>query len=67
MDAGVDDDDLLVVRGRSLGQRLLGLLAAFSFVALGLASVVPMLQPPRPEFPDQRRSPTGAAAPLRHA
>ncbi len=65
--AGAEDDDLLVVRGRSLGQRLLGLLAAFSFVALGLASVVPMLQPPRPEMPDQRRSPTASAAPLAQA
>lgn len=53
-----DDDGLLVDPGMSLGLRLLALLGAFSFLMLGIASIVPLLQspPPRP-LPDQRQAP----------
>lgn len=56
-----DQDDLpLVDPGRNLALRLLALLGAFSFLMLGLASVVvPLLQaPPPPPLPDQRSRPT---------
>lgn len=51
-----DDEAPLIDPGRSLGLRLLALLGAFSFVMLGLSSVlVPLLQqPPPPPLPDQR-------------
>jgi len=54
------DDQPLVDPGRSLALRLLALVGAFSFVMLGLASVVvPLLQaPPPPPMPDQRSRPT---------
>jgi hypothetical protein len=53
-----EEEELLEVRGRSLGQRLLGLLAAFSFLALGLSSMVPQLQPQAPPaLPDRRPTP----------
>jgi hypothetical protein len=53
-----DEEELLQHRGLSLGQRLLGLLAAFSFLALGIGSLVPMLQPQAPPaMPDRQQSP----------
>jgi hypothetical protein len=53
--AGSDDDEPLVDPGRSLGLRLLALLGAFSFLMIGLSSLVPLLQPtPPPPMPDQR-------------
>jgi hypothetical protein len=48
----------LVDRGRPLGLRLLALLGAFSFVMLGISSLVPLLRPPLPPpMPDQREGP----------
>ena len=40
-----DDGDWPIDRGRPLGLRLLALLGAFSFVMLGLSSLVPLLHP----------------------
>jgi hypothetical protein len=52
------EEELLQPRGLSLGQRLLGLLAAFSFLALGIGSMIPVLQPQAPApMPDRPRSP----------
>lgn len=49
---------MLQRRGISLGQRLLGLLAAFSFLTLGIGSLVPMLQPQAPPaMPDRQQRP----------
>ena len=42
-----DDGDWPVDPGRPLGLRLLALLGAFSFVMLGLGSLVPLLHPPQ--------------------
>lgn len=53
--AGSGDDEPLVDPGRGLALRLLALLGAFSFLMLGLSSLVPLLRPPPPPpMPDQR-------------
>jgi hypothetical protein len=53
--AGSDDDEPLVDPGRSLVLRLLALLGAFSFLMIGLSSLVPLLRPPTPpSIPGQR-------------
>lgn len=45
----LEEDQPLVDPGRSLPLRLLALLGAFSFLMLGLASVlIPLLQTPQP-------------------
>ncbi|MEB3352660.1 MAG: hypothetical protein VKM34_00255 [Cyanobacteriota bacterium] len=46
-------------RGRGVGLRLLALLGAFSFLMLGVSSLIPLLQPAPPQLPDQRREPVG--------
>jgi hypothetical protein len=52
------DDEPLVDPGRSLGLRLLALLGAFSFLMIGISSIVPLLQPlSPPPMPDQRDGP----------
>lgn len=52
------EDEPLEDRGRSLWLRLLALLGAFSFVMLGLSSLVPLLRPPPPPpMPDHRHGP----------
>jgi hypothetical protein len=53
-----DDNDLPTGPSLSLPLRLLALLGAFSFLMIGLSSVVPLLRspPPRP-LPDQQRGP----------
>ncbi|MEB3234372.1 MAG: hypothetical protein VKM98_02995 [Cyanobacteriota bacterium] len=57
-----DDDAPLVDPGRNLGLRLLALLGAFSFLMLGLASVlIPLLQSPPPSpSPTLPRQPSSA-------
>ncbi|MCP9928802.1 hypothetical protein [Cyanobium sp. CH-040] len=56
LDSG--DDEPLVDPGRSLVLRLLALLGAFSFLMIGLSSLVPLLRPPPPPpLPDQRDGP----------
>ncbi|MFQ6538751.1 MULTISPECIES: hypothetical protein [Aphanothece] len=53
-----EDEAPLVDPGRGLGLRLLALLGAFSFLMIGLSSLVPLLQPPRPPArPDLHRQP----------
>ena len=53
--AGSGDDEPLVDPGRSLALRLLALLGAFSFLMIGLSSLVPLLRPPPPpSMPGQR-------------
>ena len=52
------DDEPLVDPGRSLALRLLALLGAFSFLMIGLSSLVPLLrQPPPTPMPQQRDAP----------
>jgi hypothetical protein len=54
-----EDEEVLQHRGLNLGQRLLGLLGAFSFLALAISSVVPMLQPQAPPaLPERQQSPS---------
>jgi hypothetical protein len=49
------NEEPLVDRGRSLWLRLLALLGAFSFLMIGISSILPLLQPPSPpSMPDQR-------------
>jgi hypothetical protein len=59
--SGVNEEDpetWPVDRGRPLGLRLLALLGAFSFLMLGVSSLVPLLRPPPPPpMPDQRDGP----------
>ncbi|TVS05957.1 MAG: hypothetical protein EA413_05620 [Cyanobium sp. PLM2.Bin73] len=53
-----DDDDLPAAQGLPLPLRLLALIGAFSFLMIGLSSVVPLLRPPPPRpMPDQHRGP----------
>jgi hypothetical protein len=50
-----DPEEWAVDRGRPLGLRLLALVGAFSFLMLGISSLVPLLRPPPPPpMPDQR-------------
>jgi len=58
----VDEDLPLVDPGRNLGLRLLALVGAFSFLMLGLASVVvPLLQLPRSPMPAPKPEPRPSA------
>ena len=43
--------------GRPLGLRLLALLGALSFLALGISSLLPMLQRPGPQRPEPMSKP----------
>jgi hypothetical protein len=56
-----EHDELPRSEGLSLPLRLLALLGAFSFVMLGLSSVLPLLRPEPPApLPDQPRGPLAA-------
>lgn len=50
-----DDEEPLLDPGRSLALRILALLGAFSFLMIGISSIVPLLYPaPPPQTPNQR-------------
>jgi len=58
------DDEPLIDPGRPIGLRLLALVGAASFLMIGIASLVPLLewlrQPPAPPSPlDPRQRPVG--------
>ncbi|WP_398334777.1 hypothetical protein [Vulcanococcus sp.] len=60
--APIDDGDWPVDPGRPWGLRLLALLGAFSFVMIGLSSLLPLLQMP-PSDPRPRPAPAPSTGP----
>jgi hypothetical protein len=56
---GLDDDDALEDNGRSIGLRLLALVGAFSFLMLGVSSVVlPLMNQPEAQPPTTQGAPS---------